>query len=57
MKNLEKASDKEIYKLRELIRVFNWTSYKCSHTITMQKQIEKEWKARKIYTIPFSWDF
>jgi len=59
MKNLKIATDQEIYRLKDLIQVFNSTSYKSFQTKKMQKEIEKEWKRRKIdiTTVPLLWEF
>ena len=54
MKDLDKASDKDIYKMRNMINIIS-VGYPVKFD-DMKKQINAEWDKRKITIVPLSWD-
>jgi len=56
MKNLSKASDKEIYKMRESIKFMLNLKQAPSCAKKMEKELDKEYEKRGIIP-PLSWEF
>jgi hypothetical protein len=55
MKNLKTSTDFEIYRMRELITLFNLTRFKNNHTKKMEKELNSEYKKRNIIA-SLAWD-
>jgi len=55
MKNLEAATDLEIYQMLWKIKVLD-SAYCLGSFKKMKQQLEKEWKRRGITVVPLSWD-
>lgn len=57
LEELKKASDKDVYKMRE------WITFMCNllpkkKTFQkMEKQLDKEWERRGPPIVPLAWDF